>query len=58
MAEAIYKARKMDAEIQKKEQELRKVLAEKAKIKEENLLKKAENEANRRYKLVRLEAKE
>lgn len=58
MAEAIYKARKMDAEIQKREQELRKVLAKKAKIKGENLLKKAENEANRRYKLVRLEAKE
>lgn len=41
----------MDAEIQKREQELRKELAEKAKI-------KAENEANHRYKLVRLEAKE
>lgn len=32
---------KQDAEIQKKEQELRKVLAEKVKIKGENLLKKS-----------------
>lgn len=40
MAETIYKARKMDAEIQKREQELRKEFAEKAKIKGENLLKK------------------
>lgn len=45
MAETMYKAKKIDAEIQIKEQKLRKELA-----------KKFENEANRNHKLVMLEA--
>ena len=47
MAEAMYEAKKVDAEMQKREQELRKELSE-----------KVENEANRRHELVILEAKE
>lgn len=47
MAEAMYEAKKIDTEIQKRDQELRKELAE-----------KSENEANRRHELVMLEAQE
>lgn len=47
MAEAMYKAKKIDAKIQTKKQKLRKELAE-----------KFENEANRYHKLVMLEAQE
>ena len=47
MAEAMYEAKKIDAEIQKREQELRKELAE-----------KSENEVNRRHELVMLKAQE
>lgn len=47
MAEAVYEGKKIDAEIQKREQELRRELAE-----------KTENEANRRHELVMVEAKE
>lgn len=47
MAEAVYEGKKIDAEIQKREHELRREPAE-----------KTENEANRRHQLVMVEAKE
>lgn len=47
MAEAVYEGKKIDAEIQKREQELRRELAE-----------KTENEANRRHELLMVEVKE